>query len=351
MLKLFNTSSSAHIVLEVPITLDNIETLKEQFLKEYVSWHIEFGRVYSVSVEMVNLLYKMIFVENKKVQITTHKSKLNRYLHTLGFNANFDSLVTQDVVKISEVELFLIGGSADSLSKVLEILTKTTLNSSTLIIVQHVEADKKGYLDEILQKYTDYIVSYAIDGEKIQKRRIYIAPRNRHLKVKEGFFCLDDAQKYNYAKPSVSLSYESFSTYYKEKLLVIQECGYAQDGVDKLEFIKTNNSKLIIQDIDECEAKPMIQNALNIKAHDYVLKTSQIVTYLNIIDNTTTREAWIEYLLEKIYEIYSYDFRLYHKDMLNRRVDIFMLKHDIKEIKDAVVVILFNKSAFKAFFL
>ena len=37
--------------------------------------------------------------------------------------------------------------------------------------------------------------------------------------------------------------------------------------------------------------------------------------------------------------------------MVSRRIGIFMLKHDIKHIKDAVVTILFNSSAFKGFFL
>jgi len=351
MLKFFNVSQFCHIVIEPPLTMSDTEMLEALLQKEYASWRIEFGRIYNVNVEIVNLLYKEIYENNKKISILAHKNKLSRYFNNLGFKVKFESLLKKNIVNLNDIQVVLIGGSADSSNKIMEIVKNITLNNLTLVIVQHVKLDIKGIFDEILQKFTKHKVSYAKDGEKIKKSSIYIAPSNKHLKVLNGYFLLSDGDKYNFSKPSVSISYSSFSSYYQEKLLVIQECGYASDGVDKLEFLKKNGSKLIIQDIDECEAKPMIQNALNVEVEDYALNTENIITYLNLIDKKTVRDAWIEYLLEKIYVIYNYDFKLYHKDMVNRRVDVFMIKHGIKEIKNAIGLILFNRSAFKVFFL
>ncbi|MCD4668060.1 MAG: hypothetical protein K8R44_05665 [Sulfurimonas sp.] len=335
----------------MPLTSDDSELLKSLFNGKYISWHVEFGRIYNVDSSIVNILYEEIFINLKNISIATHSSKLNRYFNKLGFKAKFESLIKYDVINLDEIELVLIGGSADSSNKIIEIIKNITLKNITLVIVQHVESDRVGIFDTILQGYTNYKVSYARDLQKIQKNSIYIAPNNKHLKVENGFFSLSDDEKYNYSKPSISISYESFSAFYKNKLLVIQECGYVSDGVDKLEYLKENNSKLIIQDIDECEAKPMVKNALNINVHNYMFNVKDMITYINIIDNKVTKEVWIEYLLDKIYEIHNYDFRLYHRDMLNRRLNIFMIKHEIKNIKDAVAIILFNKSAFKGFFL
>ncbi|MEA2100273.1 MAG: CheR family methyltransferase [Campylobacterota bacterium] len=351
MLKFFDSNHSCHIILELPITSDDYDMLKSLFTKEYSSWHLEFGRVYSIKTDMLNLLYKEIYDNSKHISITTHKNKLNSYLYRRGFKTTFKSLIKQDVLDIENIELVLIGGSADSSSKIIEIVKNVRLHNLALVVVQHVQVDKNGIFDELLQNYTNYKVSYAKDGMKIQKGFIYLAPNNKHLKVKEGFFYLSDDENYNYSKPSISLSYESFSSYYKEKLLVIQECGYASDGVDKLELVKQNSSKLIIQQIEECEAKPMVSNALFLKVHDYVLSLEDIIIYINLLDKRVTKEGWIDYLLEMIYKKYDYDFKLYYRDMVNRRVDIFMAKHDIKSIKNAVGVILFNRSAFKGFFL
>ena len=351
MLKFFDKSSSCHIVIEQQITTNDIEMLEVLLQKNYTSWDIEFGIIFNVGVEILNLLYKEIFENHKQIFIFTHKDKLHRYFKRLGFNTKFESLLKKDIINIDTVEIILIGGSADSSTKIIEIIKNTTLDNLALVIVQHVKMDKSGIFDEILQRYTKHKVSYAKNGEKIKKSSIYIAPNNKHLKVKDGCFLLSDDDKYNFSKPSVSVSYLSFSSYYKDKLLAIQECGYASDGVDKLKFLKRNNSKLIIQDIDECEAKPMIQNALNLSVEDYVLNLKNIIIYLNLVDKKISKDDWIEYLLEMIYEKYSYDFRLYYRDMVNRRLGVFMINHRIKSIKDAIGVILFNSSAFKVFFL
>ena len=298
MLKFFTSDDTCSIILEMPLTSDDSELLKSLFSGKYISWHVEFGRIYNVDSSIVNILYEEIFINLKNISITTHSSKLNRYFNKLGFKAKFESLIKYDVINLDEIELVLIGGSADSSNKIIEIVKNITLKNITLVIVQHVESDRVGIFDTILQGYTNYKVSYARDLQKIQKNSIYIAPNNKHLKVENGFFSLSDDEKYNYSKPSISISYESFSAFYKNKLLVIQECGYVSDGVDKLEYLKENNSKLIIQDIDECEAKPMVKNALNINVHNYMFNLKDMITYINIIDNKVTKEVWIGFFLE-----------------------------------------------------
>ncbi len=352
MLKFFDMAQGVcHIVLEAPLVKDDVETLRALLKKEYISWSIEFGRVYNVGVDVIEILYEEISQNKKNISITTHKNKLNRYLNDLGFTSRFHSLIKEDVLSVNEIQIILIGGSADSSSKVIQIVKDCAFNDLTLIIVQHVEPNRVGNFDEVLSRYTNNKVSYAKDGQIIEKSHIYLAPPNRHLKVNDGAFVLSNEGKYNYSKPSISISYDSFSSFYKEKLLIVQECGYANDGVDKLQLLKENKSKIVIQEISECEAKPMVQNAIMLGVHDFVLSINDIIDLINIIDFNISKEAWIEYLLEKIYEAHSYDFRLYHKDMVSRRIGIFMLKHDIKHIKDAVVTILFNSSAFKGFFL
>ncbi len=351
MLKFFDSCNSCHILVEPPITNDDYNMLESLFYREYISWSLEFGRVYNIKSDMVNLLYKEIFINLKNISITTHKNKLNSYLYRRGFKTIFKSLIREDVVDINNIEVVLIGGSADSSSKVIEIVKNTTFKNLALVIVQHVKADKKNILDEVLQKYTKFKVCFAYDGLKINKGHIYIAPNNKHLKVIDGFFHLSDEKDYNYSKPSISISYESFSKYYEDRLLVIQECGYASDGVDKLEVLKRHNSKLIIQDKQECEAKPMVANAILLKVHDYILTIEDIVIYINILDMEVTQDIWIDYLLEMIDKRYNYNFKLYHRDMINRRINIFMGKHDIKSTKNMVAVVLFNRSAFKGLFL
>ena len=351
MIKFFEYCDFCHIIIEPKVDFNDLEVLKTLLEKDFSFWHIEFGRVYMIDEVFIKLLYNELYNNNKDIKITTHKNKLNHYLRKLGFQTTFKSLVTKDIVSVDAIEIVLIGGSADSTDKIINIIKNTTIKKLTYIIVQHIDENQKLFFDQILQKYTDTPTLYAKENQKIKKGYIYIAPKNIHLEVLNGYFNFNDAPRYNYSKPSISMSYKSFSSYYKEKLLVIHECGYLGDGIDQLELLKENNTKLIIQDITECKAKDMIKNALKLKTYDYMLNIKDIISFLNLVDNNLSKSESINLLLEEIYKKYAYDFRLYNRDMISRRVDVFVAKHNINSIKDTMILILFNRSAFKVFFL
>lgn len=351
MIRTFEENSECRIILDPPIVAIDIEQLQNLFLKNHCKYIVEFGRIYSVDIVIINLLYKEIFYERKDIFIITHKNILDRYLNQLGFNTHFISLIKESIVHVSEVKVILIGGSTDSSQKIIEILKHTKIDNISIVIVQHIEPYKLGHFDEILQKYTNYKVSYARDGEKIKKGAVYLAVANKHLKVKDGYIVLSDEAKHNYSRPSVSVSYESFSSYYRESLLVIQECGYANDGVDKLKLLRKNGSKIIIQDSSECEAKPMVLHAQDEHMHHYIFKLDDIIAYINFINTNKNYDEWVVYLLDTILKKYGHDFRLYQRNMLKRRIEVFMIHHEMKNIKDAIGVILFNEVAFKSFLL
>ncbi len=352
MLKFFEDRDSCDIVINNPVTSDDIESM-ERILssKKYSFWTLTFGHIYIINRDFIFLLYKEIFINKKNIKIVTHKEKLNRYLHRLGFKTLFISLIKEDIIKISNIKIVVIGGSADSSPKIIEFVKNLSLENLTLVIVQHIEAERKELFDKIIQRYTNYSVGYAKDGEELEKSKIYISPKNRHLLVSENRFQISNKAKYNYARPSLSLSYESFSQEYRDKLLIIQECGYLDDGVDKLLGAKKNGSHIVIQNRDECEAKSMIKNAINKDVHDYIFKMDEMIDYLDFLDKRMLKVSCVDYLLKMIYKHYGYDFQLYQREMIQRRLDIFMIKHDITSLKDAIGVILFNSIAFKGFFL
>lgn len=351
MLKFFDKNNECHIVLNPPITDVDIVTLEKLFDSHYIIWRVIVGHVYSIEKKLVTMLYNEIFIKRKKILITTHKAKLNKYLHHLGFSTTFHSLLKEELVDATDTNVILIGGSAGSSEKIIEIIQKSSLENFSVVIVQHIDPNKDFTFDGILQKYTSHKVEYVQEGTVLKNSTIYLAKSNRHLKIENGRFILSQEEKYNFARPSISLSYESFSRYYKEKLLIIQECGYASDGVDKLDTLKSNGSKVIVQSAEECKAKSMVLGALNTGCYDYIFTLKDIIEYINFIDKNLSKEQWTLYLLEKILERYGYDFKEYQADMVRRRLDVFMLKHELKSIKNSVGLILFNKSAFKAFFL
>ena len=350
MLKFFENSSICTILLRFPITHQDYETLDNLLAKSYKHWSIDFGFIYTLDTDFINMLYKEIVENDKSIEIITYRYKLSRYLHKLGFKTTFKQPIPNSALDIDDIEVILIGGSADSSSKIIKIVENIILDNLSLVIVQHIEKDIVDEFDIILQKYTNYKVSYVKDGETIQKGVVYLAPNNKHLKIKDKKFILCDDEKYNFAKPSISISYESFSKSYKNKLLVIQECGYASDGVDKLEYLKSNKTKLIIQTEEECKAKPMVINALNSGFYNYILNIKDIILYIDLVNKYIDEENFINILLDMIFEKYGYDFRLYQLSMVQRRINIFKVKYGVTKLKDVIEIILFDRKMFREFF-
>ena len=353
MLRYFENATVCRILIESSFTKEDIPLFETLFEKQnYSRWLVECGDIYTLDVAVVHILYREIYTKHKPIEIRVHRGRLKRYLSRLGFSLQSAHRQNMHVIDAHNIELVLIGGSADSSAKIVEIVKRCSFENLSLIIVQHQKPDVEANFDKVLQQYTHYKVVYAKEFQAIQKKHIYIAPPNKHLLVDEGRFVFSDAQKYNFSRPSISLSYESFSDYYKEKLLVVQECGYLNDGVDKLKKLKKNGSKIIVQCGEEClnDSDSMVKKALSEQVHNYCFKVQDIVRYVNYLDKYDSKR-YLEFLTEEIKVAYGYDFRYYNYETIQRRLQAFIIKNRIKNLKDAVGAILFDKKIFKKFFL
>jgi chemotaxis protein methyltransferase CheR len=348
MLRIFEEAQSCKIVLDTPIDKD-CELLKFHLERNFNSFEIIFSQVYSVNKEIINLLYEQIYQHHKVIKLIVHKYVLYRYLNSLGFHSSFESLLQDEVKRYHTLKAIVIGGSANSSDKILTILSNIDITHITVFIIQHVDPHYRGKFDQIISHQTGHRSAYAKDGETIQKEMVYIAAPDKHLEIKEGRITLSDAPKVNYARPSVSVSYYALAKVYKEHLLVIQECGYAEDGVDTLEYVKKMGALLVIQDPLECEATPMVQNAIAKGCYDFVFKQSDIIDFIVFLQ--ANPKDWIAYGLESLKRRYEYDFTHYSRSLVRRRVVNFMQKYHLQNERDMIGLVLFNLRAFKAIFL
>jgi chemotaxis protein methyltransferase CheR len=353
LISYFEDKKHLKIILDYRLDKDDDLVIEKLFKKPHISsYEIVFNRMYSIDATLLDILYTYTHIHKKNISIITHKYRLHRYLKLLSIKNRYVSLISKMVKYNENIDVLLIGGSADSTSKIIYILSRIDISDLVVVVVQHIDAKKETNFDKILSKSISKEVVYAKNGMSIEKSKIYLAPKNRHLKVSDSStFILDDSVEYNFARPSISISYESFSNHYKHKLMILQECGYEADGVDKLDFVKRNKSMILMQDESECKAKPMVLNALHKGVEDYKFTQIEITKYINFVKKTFTKDELISYLLVEIKNIYSYDFTLYKQNLVQRRLEIFRLKNSIDDMKKAVEVILYNKSAFKGFFL
>ena len=317
-----------------------------------------YGFTYEIILLDIKILPLSILLRFEELKTNIHlivnESKLKYYLLNLGFAID---LISQENLSygdtIDNIEYIALGGSAGSLQKFIDIVKYLPSSSLTFFIIMHQKSDMKSHLRDILQKYTShYKVVEAKNDIKVQPSTIYVAPSNKHLIVLQGYIFLTNEKAKHFSKPSISVSFDSLSNEYHNKLMAILVCGYGADGSDSLKNIRDKGGIVILEQLYECQATAMLENAINTKQFDKILSCNDISKLLyDKITKENNIEIDLDDFLEEIYLQYGYDYRDYHKKHIVRRIEHscnILHQNNFKEFQQKV---LSDKAIFQKLFL
>ena len=297
------------------------------------------------------IVLKLHAIKNR-LKIFTNEPTLKGYLMNLGFTLIYQNSYDKKL-KTLNLDYIVIGGSAGSLAKIIEIIKHLPKSNITLFIIIHQKADKSSKLCDVLRTHAKhYKVVEAQSDMKIEPATIYTAPPAKHMIATGGYLFLTDEPKRNFAKPSISTSFESLSKEYGNTLLAILVCGYGADGSDSLQLLDELQTTVLIEEPKECDATPMLENAIKTTYYDKVLPLEQIKDFIHLhIDDSFFNDKELLLFLEKIYEKYGYDYTGYSLKHIKRRVHLFYSNLKPKNFLEFENIVLNNKNIFKDLFL
>ena len=144
------TQTTCRIIFEVKPTEDDNKLLKKLLQKDCEKFYIEFGLIYNISLDTINILYKNMFVRDKNVELIVHTNKLNRYLRNIGFKTNFNDLTKKEILGVKS-------------NLVKNIDTEDTLDE----IFELYGYDLKNYKREMIQRRIElFMIKYRIKETK-----------------------------------------------------------------------------------------------------------------------------------------------------------------------------------------
>jgi len=318
-------------------------------LNNYTKYELNFFHIKFLPKNLIEKLYSIkhnltIFIDN---------TKLSYYLISLGFdlssfnnNKNYSSF-------LYKLKYVAIGGSAGSLSKIIDIVKFLPKSNLSLFIIMHHKSNQKSDLKEILQNYTIYYNIIEVNKTtKIEPSTIYIAPPSKHLLVKDNYLILNDSEPKHYSKPSISMAFESFANEFKDKLLAIILCGYGEDGSDSLKAIKQNGGSVIIEQPFECQATAMIEAAINTNNFDKILSINDISKlFYDKYYKLFSIEQNLDSFLLDLKNTYNYDYTHYNKKHIIRRIDHYYNILQVDNFSIFKQKILNSKELFEELFL
>jgi len=348
-IKVFLNNHLKHIVLKDTLGTFEIEGFERAF-REGVEYDITLLNLKSIPKAMVDILKKELYINQRAISIYVEHPRLSKYLSALGFQ---NRLISHQGIELNTkitpqpLKSITIGGSADSMEKIIAIVEHIPLANISIFVIQHIKEDAQPIFDKILQTKTQYQVTYPQNGETIQEGHLYISPPALHMLVKEGKIYLENTPKVNYSRPSLSVLFASTAHCYGSQNITVITCGYGSDGSDALNILYEQGSGVIISDPCECEAKDMLTNAINTNAYHHILKTDEIRSFFNtLLQTVVDKESFITRFLKEIKSVYGYDFVKYDRKSVTRRVEALMLQCGIHSLPLLAKEVLLHKALF-----
>jgi two-component system, chemotaxis family, protein-glutamate methylesterase/glutaminase len=186
--------------------------------------------------------------------------------------------------KIEDCKAVVIGGSAGSVSVIMQILRNLPQSFQIpIIIIIHRQRNVVSEMAKILSTaHQNKKITEPEDKEPIKDRGVYLAPQNYHLLIEQdNTFSLDYSEPIQFSRPSIDVTFDSAAEIYKSKLLAILLSGANNDGTAGLQKVIKCKGTAIVQSPDSAEYKAMPENAIVNCPGVHILQPVEISAFLN----------------------------------------------------------------------
>lgn len=174
-------------------------------------------------------------------------------------------------------DIIVIGASAggvDALPRLIKGLPADL--PAAVFTVLHTAAQGPGLLPQIIRRTASLRVHHAVDGEKIEHGKVYVAPPDHHLEVEGAHVRLGRGPKENRHRPAIDPLFRSAAESYGARVVGVILTGYLDDGTAGLNAVKTHGGVTVVQDPKEAFAPAMPESALRNVKVDHCVHLDEI---------------------------------------------------------------------------
>jgi two-component system chemotaxis response regulator CheB len=157
-----------------------------------------------------------------------------------------------------------IGASAGGIDALTRLVGRLPADlPAAVCVVLHVPATGRGMLAAILARRTALEVDVATEGEPVHAGRIYVAPSDRHLTVRDGRLRLDRGPKEHGVRPAVDPLLRSLAAAYGARAVAVVLSGALHDGSSGALAVRDAGGAVLVQDPEDATVPSMPESALS----------------------------------------------------------------------------------------
>lgn len=187
----------------------------------------------------------------------------------------------------------VIGTSAGGVAALIQVIGALPASFPlSIFIVIHVTNQAPSLMPEILTREGEIPAVHPQDMERIEKGKIYLAPPNHHLLIRDKHIELSKGAKVNHSRPSIDRLFISAAHAYNQRLIGVVLTGMLDDGSLGLAEIKRYGGTTIVQEPTEALFPQMPLNAIRASDCDYVLTLDEISkTLIRLVEQAEAEQT------------------------------------------------------------
>ena len=247
----------------------------------------------------------------------------------------------------SQFPIVGIGASAGGLEAIEEFLKNMPEGSGiALVIIQHLDPNSKGMLQELLQRTTTMKVFTATDHMTIKPNSVYVIPPNKNISILNGALHLFEPIAKRGLRLPIDYFFSSLADDRQEKSIGIILSGMGADGTMGLKSIKEKGGFTLVQSPDSAKFDSMPRNAIELVTIDIIASAIDLPEkLLKILKQPLSKQgppepekdnSALEKIIIQLRERTGNDFSYYKKSTLYRRIERRMGTHKIDKISNYV---------------
>ncbi|MBK8020963.1 MAG: chemotaxis protein CheB [Chloroflexi bacterium] len=178
-------------------------------------------------------------------------------------------------------DIIVIGASAGGVEALKALVARLPEDlPASLFIVLHLSPHGTSLLPNILNRAGPLLAVHPQDRQPIENGRIYAAPSDMHLLVKNGYVTLSRGPRENGHRPAVDPMFRTAARYYGSRVVGVILSGTLDDGTAGMLAVKLRNGVTIVQDPEEALFAGMPNSAIEHVSIDHVARIEQIAELL-----------------------------------------------------------------------
>ncbi|MFN0048527.1 MAG: chemotaxis protein CheB [Cytophagales bacterium] len=142
--------------------------------------------------------------------------------------------------------IIALGASAGGIDELISFFDQTPTDSVSYIVVQHLSADFKSRMVEILHSHSKLELNTAEDGMEVESNQVYLIPSDKLMTIKDGKLYLKDKSKS--LNLTIDIFFNSLALDCGGKAIGIILSGLGNDGSEGIIAIKKAGGMVIVRD-------------------------------------------------------------------------------------------------------